>query len=68
VVSGRKTVSKKNIVPKEVNEHVVTREITHDFVLEIYEKAKRARKPERKKALHDAAEELSKHVGKWLVE
>jgi hypothetical protein len=61
-------VKKKDIVPEEVSNHVAVQEITHDFVLEIYEKAKRARKPERKKALHDAAEELSKHVGKWLVE
>jgi len=67
-VSERKTVKKKDIVPEEVSNHVAVQEITHDFVLEIYEKAKRARKPERKKALHDAAEELSKHVGKWLVE
>ena len=61
-------MKKKDIVPKEVSDHMVVQEITHDFVLEIYEKAKRARKPERKKALHDAAEQLSKHVGKWLVE
>ncbi len=61
-------MKKKDIVPEEVSNHVAVQEITHDFVLEIYEKAKRARKPERKKALHDAAEELSKHVGKWLVE
>lgn len=67
-MSERKTVKKKDIVPEEVSNHVAVQEITHDFVLEIYEKAKRARKPERKKALHDAAEELSKHVGKWLVE
>jgi len=53
---------------KQYRKGVVAQEITHDFVLEIYEKAKKARSQKRKDELHKIAEHLSKHVGSFLVE
>jgi len=57
-----------DIIPKQHRKGVVTQEITSDFVLEIYERAKKARSEKRKDELHKVAEELSKHIGKFLVE
>jgi len=58
----------EDVIPKQYRNGVVAQEITHDFVLEIYEKAKKARSKKRKEELHKIAEELSKHVGSFLVE
>ena len=67
-MKGKKIVKLDNVVPENLRKGILAQEITSDFVLEIYEKAKRARNKERKQDLSSVAEELSKHVGKWLVE
>ena len=64
----KRSIRKKDIMPKKLTQVKVDREITSDFVLEIYEKAKRARSEEKKKEYLAVAETLSKHIGKWLVE
>ena len=56
------------VIPKGTKHNVVSQEITSDFVLEIYERAKKARNKNRKQELHKIAEKLSKHIGKFLVE
>lgn len=65
---GKKRVNKKDLVPQPLRKHVVAQEITSDFVLEIYEKAKRARSEKKKKEYLELAEMLSKHIGQLLVE
>ena len=65
---GKKIVKIEEVIPKQYRKGVVSQEITSDFVLEIYEKAKKTRSQKRKEQLHKVAEELSKHVGKFLVE
>jgi hypothetical protein len=45
----------------------VKKKVTHDFVLDIYDKAKRAKGRKRKELL-EKAELLSKHIGDYLVE
>ncbi len=62
-----KKIIKHDIVPKELNRHVVAQQITHDYILELYEKSKKLR-GKNKKAMINLAEKLSKHVGGWLVE
>jgi hypothetical protein len=54
-------------VPTGIKRAVVAQEITPDFVLELYEKSKTL-KGKKKKDMLAVAEELSKHVGKFLVE
>ncbi len=54
-------------MPDKFKKHIVAQEITSDFVLEIYERAKKA-KGKNKEELLKIAETLSKNVGKWLVE
>ncbi len=61
-------IKKEEVVPSNVRKVVVSQEITSDFVLEIYEKAKRARNKQRRDDLYKAAEVLSKHIGKYLVD
>ena len=61
-------IKMKSVIPQGMRKGLISCQITHDFVLEIYEKAKRARSEKRKKELLNAAEQLSKHIGKWLVE
>ena len=61
-------IKKKDVMPTNVRRAIVCQEITPDFVLEIYEKAKRARSEKKKQELHRAAEQLSKHIGKLLVD
>jgi|TARA_R110002050_G_scaffold191798_1_gene326611 hypothetical protein len=67
-------VSKKNqlkmdeVFPKQYRRGVVSQKITSDFVLEIYEKAKKAKTDKRKLELHKVAETLSQHIGEFLVE
>jgi len=61
------SISKKDVVPTGIKRAVVTQKITADFVLELYEKAKTL-KGKKKKDMLAVAEELSKHVGKFLVE
>ena len=63
----KKTIKKETLVPEEVT-GIVAQEITSDFVLEIYEKAKRARSEKKKNGYLAVAEKLSKNIGKWLVE
>lgn len=65
--SGSEPVNKKDIVPGNLNELVVAQEITPDFVLELYERSKKLR-GKKKKELIAVAEELSKHIGKYLAE
>ena len=67
-VRGKKIIKIQEVIPKQYRKGVVSQEITSDFVLEIYEKAKKARSKNRKEQLHKVAEELSKHVGKFLVD
>ena len=64
---GSKPVNKKEIVPDNLTELVVAQEITPDFVLELYERSKKLR-GKKKKELIAVAEELSKHIGKYLAE
>ena len=61
------SISKKDVVPTGIKRAVVTQKITADYVLELYEKAKTL-KGKKKKDMLAVAEELSKHVGKFLVE
>ena len=44
----------------------VKKKVTHDFVLEIYDQAKKA-KGDKKKELLQKAELLSRHIGEYLV-
>lgn len=63
----KKPLSKKDIVPTDLEELVIAQEITSDFVLELYERSKKLR-GKKKKEMLAVAEELSKHVGKFLAE
>ncbi len=67
IVSGSKKIMKDDVVPKQLSKHVVAQQITHDYILELYEKSKKLR-GKNKQAMIDLAEKLSKHVGQWLVE
>tara|TARA_R110002020_G_scaffold464189_1_gene684642 strand:+ start:1242 stop:1421 length:180 start_codon:yes stop_codon:yes gene_type:complete len=58
---------KQDVVPKELEKHVVAQKITHDYILELYEKSIKL-KGKKKQAMIDLAEKLSKHVGSYLVE
>ena len=67
-MKGKKLIKIKEIVPSdELRKSILSQEITSDFVLEIYERAKKSR-GKKKKELLEVAGHLSKHVGKWLVE
>ena len=61
-------INMDDVIPTNPRKAIVSQEITSDFVLEIYEKSKKARTKKRKEDLRKTAEELSKHIGKWLVE
>jgi len=63
----KKSIKKEDIVPEGLQKTVVAQKITSDFVLELYEKSKKLR-GKKKKELLAVAEELSKHVGKYLAE
>ena len=63
----KKSIKKDDIVPEGLQKTVVAQKITSDFVLELYEKSKKLR-GKKKKELLAVAEELSKHVGKYLAE
>ena len=63
----KRTIVKKKVVPENLTEHVATQKITHDFILELYEKSKKFRGKKRAEMI-SVAEKLSKHVGQWLVE
>ena len=65
---GKKLIKEDTEFPEGTRKGVVSREITHDYVLEIYEKAKRARSEKKKEEYIAIAETLSKNIGKWLVE
>ena len=65
---GKKLIKVDTVFPEGTRKGVVSQEITHDFVLEIYEKAKRARSKKKKDEYIAIAEALSKNIGKWLVE
>ena len=68
-MKGKKVIKMKDMIPdNNLRKSIVSQEITSDFVLEIYEKAKKARTKKRKEELHKVAEVLSKNVGKWLIE
>ena len=64
----KKSIRKKDVVPAGMKEVIVSQKITSDFVLEIYEKAKRARLQKKKEQYLAIAEKLSKNIGGWLVE
>ena len=66
-MKGKKLIKLDTIVPDKFKKHIAAQEITSDFVLEIYERAKKAR-GKNKEELLKVAETLSKNVGKWLVE
>jgi|TARA_R110002020_G_scaffold120146_10_gene273829 hypothetical protein len=61
-------IKMNDVIPDNLRKVIVSQEITSDYVLEIYEKSKKARTKKRKEELRKTAEELSKHIGKWLVE
>ena len=61
-------IKMNDVIPDNLRKVIVSKEITSDYVLEIYEKSKKARTKKRKEELRKTAEELSKHIGKWLVE
>ena len=67
-VSKKKLIKVDEVIPSQLRKVVVAQRITSDLVLEIYEKAKKARGVKRKENLHKVAETLSKHIGKFLVE
>ncbi len=64
----KKSIQKKDVIPPGMKEGIVCQKITSDFVLEIYEKAKRARLQKKKEQYLAIAEKLSKNIGGWLVE
>lgn len=66
-MKGKKLVKKQEVANDKLMSGIANQEITSDFVLEIYERAKKSR-GKKKKELIAIAEKLSKHVGKWLVE
>ena len=67
-MKGKKLIKMKEMVPNgELRKSIVSQEITSDFVLEIYERAKKSR-GKKKKELLEVAGQLSKNIGKWLVE
>jgi propanediol dehydratase small subunit len=63
----KNSIKKNDVVPEGLQETVIAQKITSDFVLELYEKSKKLR-GKKKKQLLAVAEELSKHVGKYLAE
>ena len=67
-MGDKKILSMGDVIPKHLRKSVVTQEITSDFVLEIYEKAKKTKSAKRKEEYLAVAEELSKHIGMFLVE
>jgi propanediol dehydratase small subunit len=67
-MKGRKLMKLDKVFPEGTRADVLSQEITHDFVLEIFDKAKRARSKKKKEELLTVAETLSKNIGKWLVE
>lgn len=52
---------------QQVTEGEVSREITADFILELYDGLKDIKDPEEKKTQRAAIEVLSEHLGDWLV-
>tara|TARA_Y100000310_G_C20254247_1_gene610542 strand:+ start:407 stop:610 length:204 start_codon:yes stop_codon:yes gene_type:complete len=64
----KKSIKKNVIIPPGMRKGVVAQEVTPDFVLSFYEKAKKARSKKKKEELEGIAKQLSKHIGKWLVE
>lgn len=42
-------------------------QITHDFVLDVYEQSLHVDDPDKKAAIVEAAKELSKNIGDYLV-
>ena len=67
-MKGKKLMKLDKVFPDGTRTNVVSQEITHDFVLEIFERAKKARSKKKKEELLAVAETLSKNIGKWLVE
>ena len=63
----KKSIKKNEVVPDGLQKVVVAQEIPSDFVLELYEQSKKLR-GKKKKDMIAVAEELSKHIGKFLAE
>ena len=61
------SIKKGDVVPRGIKKFVIAQVITSDFVLELYERSKTL-KGKKKQDMLNVAEELSKHVGKYLVE
>ncbi len=61
------SIKKGDVVPRGIKKFVIAQVITSDFVLELYEQSKTL-KGKKKQDMLNVAEELSKHVGKYLVE
>lgn len=66
-MKGKKLIKLDVSVPANLRSYITPQEITSDFVLEIYETAKKL-KGKKKDDLHKVAETFSKNIGKWLVE
>jgi propanediol dehydratase small subunit len=67
-MKGKKIIKVSDIVKsKGLKKLIIDRQITSDFVLELYERSKKLR-GKKKEEMLTIAETLSKHVGKWLVE
>ncbi len=45
-----KRIMKDDIVPKGLTKHVVAQQITHDYILELYEKSKKLKGKNKRKA------------------
>ena len=66
-MKGKNVIKLDSITSNELRKTSVDQQITSDFILDLYERSKKL-KGKDKKELLAAAEKLSKHIGKWLVE
>lgn len=57
-----------NSTEKQNQQYEIKHEITHDFVLDVYEKSLEETDPEAKEAIVETAKMLSKSIGDFLVE
>jgi hypothetical protein len=62
-----KKIHKNKSIPEQLHKYIAAQQITHDFILELYEKSKKLKGKEKAELLA-TAKTLSKHVGRWLVE
>ena len=56
----------KDLIPGAMHGGNVEVQITYNFILDLYDKSKDLEDPEREEMLQ-SINELTKHIGKWLV-